>query len=136
MNYRDLRVGGLIRNELGKMLLKEFEFPGVLLTITDVVVDKKLESARVDVSILPAEKSGEILRVLQKNQGRLQHLLLKKINIKPMPRIRFVLDRGPENAANIEKILIENSAGPDVKSGSRPQRGVGIEKLLLEDDNA
>lgn len=108
MDYRDLRVSGLIRNELGKLILKEFEFPGVLLTITDVVVDKKLEGARVEVSILPSEKSDETLRVLQKNQGRLQHLLLKKINIKPMPRIRFVIDHGPENAANVEKILLEN----------------------------
>ncbi len=108
MNYRDLRVGGLIRNELGKMLIKEFEFPGVLLTITDVVVDKKLEGARVEVSILPAEKTGETMRVLKKNQGRLQHLLLKKINIKPMPQIRFIIDHGPENAARVEKILLED----------------------------
>ena len=108
MKYRDLRVGGLIRNELGKMILKEFEFPGVLLTVTDVVVDKKLEGARVEVSILPAEKADETMRVLQENQGRLQHLLLKKINIKPMPRIRFIIDHGPENAARVERIFLEN----------------------------
>jgi ribosome-binding factor A len=106
MDYRDLRVSGLIQGELGKILLKEFEFPGALVTITNVVVDKKLEGARVDVSILPAGKADEALLVLQKNQGRLQHLLLKKINIKPMPRIRFAIDHGPENAANVEKILI------------------------------
>ena len=107
MNYRDLRVGGLIRNELGKIILKEFEFPGVLLTITDVVVDKKLEGARVEVGILPAGKAEETIRTLAKSQGRLQHLLLKKINIKPMPRIRFAIDHGPENAARVEKILLE-----------------------------
>ena len=107
MHYRNLRVGGLIRNELGRILLKEFEFPGVLLTVTDVTVDKKLEGARVEVSVLPAGKADETMRALKKNQGLLQHLLLKKINIKPMPRIRFVINHGPENAANVEKILLE-----------------------------
>ncbi len=109
MNYRGLRVGELIRNELGKMILREFEFPGVLVTITDVAVDRKLEGARVEVSILPSEKSDETIRVLKKNAGLLQHLLLKKMNIKPMPRIRFEIDHGLENAARVEKIILEEN---------------------------
>ena len=107
MKDRDLRVSQLIRDELAKLLIKEFEFPGAVITVTEVDVDKKLETAKVHISILPSEKAAKALVALRKGQGYFQHLLLKKINMKPMPRIRFELDRGPENAAWVEKLLLE-----------------------------
>ena len=100
----------LIREELGKIILKEIEFPvGSLATVLDVAVDKKLELAKVRVSALPSSAAADILARLGKAAGRLQYLLMKKINIKPMPRIYFELDRGPENAAAVEKLLIEDN---------------------------
>lgn len=48
------------------------------------------------------------MKILEKNRGYLQHLLIKKINIKPMPKIVFKIDRGIEAASKVEKILIED----------------------------
>ena len=104
MNFRSERVGKLIREELSKMILREVELPA-LATITEVEVDKKLEGARVKVSIIPATGEKKVIEELTKKAGYLQHLLLKKINIKPMPRIMFVVDHGFENAALVEKLL-------------------------------
>jgi ribosome-binding factor A len=106
MRHRPLRVQKLIREELSKIMLRELEFSGALVTITEVVVNKKLEAAKVKVSIFPAEAAEEVLKTLEKNTGKLQHLLLKKINIKPMPKILFEIDRGLENAAAVEKMLL------------------------------
>jgi len=96
----------LIREELSKMILREVEL-SALATITEVEVDKKLEGARVKVSVLPSTAAAEeqVLDALEQKAGYLQHLLLKKINIKPMPRIVFVIDHGFENAALVEKLL-------------------------------
>lgn len=107
MNFRAERVSNLIREELSLMIARELEFPGALVTITEVTIDKKLELARVNVSVIPKEKEKEALKILVKECGLLQHLLLKKINIKPMPRIEFQLDKGLENAAKVEKLLLE-----------------------------
>ena len=107
MNFRNLRVANLIRDELGALILRELEFPGALVTITEVVADKKLEGAKVRVSILPANKTKGALATLVKNAGLLQHLLSRKLNIKPMPRIHFELDPGPEKAAVVEKLLLD-----------------------------
>ena len=107
MNYRNLRVANLIRDELSAIILRELEFPGALVTLTDVKIDKKLELATIKASVLPAQKEKEALQTLANEQGRLQHLLSRKLNIKPMPRIRFELDPGPAKAANIEKILLD-----------------------------
>jgi len=104
MNFRSERVGKLIREELSKMILREVEL-SALATITEVEVDKKLEGARVKVSVLPATGEKAVLAALEQKAGYLQHLLLKKINIKPMPRIFFVIDHGFENAALVEKLL-------------------------------
>jgi ribosome-binding factor A len=106
--YRADRVSKLIREELGKLIIRELEFNGALATITSVEVDKKLEHAVVNVSVLPAASEAGIMLVLEKSVGHLQHLLNNKMNIKPMPRISFALDRGLENAAKVEKLLEED----------------------------
>ena len=105
--YRSQRVEKLIREELSKILVREFEFPAALVTVTEVEVDKKLEHAKAMVSVIPSLSGGFALGILDKNIGMIQHMLLKKINIKPMPRISFALDRGMENAARVEKVLIK-----------------------------
>ncbi len=105
--FRAERVGKLLREELAKIIEREIEFaPGVLVTVTEAEVDKKLEHARVKVGVIPSSAGGASLKALTASAGRLQFLATKKLNIKPMPRIVFVLDRGTENAANVEKALL------------------------------
>jgi ribosome-binding factor A len=101
--FRSQRVEKLIREELSKILVREFEFPNALVTITEVQVDKKLEHAKTMVSVIPSAAEESVLHTLNKSIGMIQRMLLKKINIKPMPRISFALDRGMENAARVEK---------------------------------
>lgn len=108
MSYqRYQRVESLIKEELNKIILRELEFPGILVTVTEVDVQRDLDYAVVNVSVLPGDKSGEVLKILNKNRKHLQHLLLRKVNIKPMPEIRFKIDYGPEKAAELEKKFLE-----------------------------
>ncbi len=111
MKYRIERINSLIREELGKILLKEVEFPGALVTITEVKTSKDIDKAMVGVSVLPSEESGETLKILNRNIRHLQYLLMKKINIKPMPQISFRIDHGPENLAKVEKLLLQDKIG-------------------------
>lgn len=124
MNYRSQQVANLIKEELSKIILHEIEFPDLLVTITDVKVDNKLDGAVVNFSVLSMcagcpmadgchgiepSKSFEItLAILNKNRSHLQYLLMKKINIKPMPKISFKIDRGLEKAAEVEKLLLDD----------------------------
>jgi len=138
MAHRPEQVSNLIKEELSEIISREIEFPDLLVTITDVKVDNKLSGAVVSFSVLsmcgacpmarlpsPAaqaaggqaggchgiepSKSFEIaLKILEKNRVHLQYLLMKKMNIKPMPKISFKADRGLEKAAEIEKILLDD----------------------------
>lgn len=107
--FRFERVSKLIGKELNKIILKEVEFSGSLVTITTVEVSKDLDRAIVKASIIPTENSEEALKALNKNRPRLQYLLMKKINIKPMPQISFEIDYGPERAARVERALMEKN---------------------------
>ncbi|OGY99343.1 MAG: hypothetical protein A3E09_02280 [Candidatus Liptonbacteria bacterium RIFCSPHIGHO2_12_FULL_60_13] len=121
-HHRPLRVGALILEELSKILLREVESRGELITITSVDVDKKLEHAIVYVSVLvPASPSSQggpgdardaerraekAVEMLGARQPYLQSLLYRTLNIRPMPTIMFRRDRGLERAAGVERALL------------------------------
>ncbi|MCR4328637.1 MAG: ribosome-binding factor A [Patescibacteria group bacterium] len=107
MNHRPSRISSLIEHELSYILLREVEFPGALVTVSTVEVTKKLDLARVRVSVLPSDKEGEVQKKLDAAQRELQFKLGRKLNIKPMPYLKFEIDHGIENAAQVEKMLLE-----------------------------
>jgi ribosome-binding factor A len=103
--HRPERVGSVIQIELSKMIVRDIELPGGLITVVEVAVDKKMEHARVHVSVIPASLESVALRKLNMQIGEFQHALNRKMSIRPMPLISFVLDHGNENAARVEKLL-------------------------------
>lgn len=125
MKHRQERVASLIQEELSKIISRNIDFTGCLVTITKVEIDEKLIQAIVNFSVLspcsgcPArsfeqcaegapQNSQSVLKILEKNRRRLQYLLMKKINIKPMPQIIFKIDKGLEKAAEVEKLLLKD----------------------------
>ncbi|MEK7147041.1 MAG: ribosome-binding factor A [Patescibacteria group bacterium] len=108
MNYRNLRVAKLIKEELSILLMKEFEFEGALVTINNVEAHKDLTGAAIKIGVIPAEKAATILTVIQARAGALRNMLLKKINIKPMPALFFEIDKGAEAAADFDKAFLKS----------------------------
>ena len=109
MNFRKERAEDVIELELSQIIARELEFPGALVTITAVRMNKKLDRADINFSIIPSEKSEEILEILNKEKGNLRNLLKKKVKMKFMPQLEFEIDHGNEDAAKIEKLLIEDN---------------------------
>ena len=107
MNNRPERVASVLVEELNKLLVRELEAPGALITVTGAEVSRNLEHAKIGVSVYPSDKAAEALKALEGRRREFQHLLLRKMNIRPMPRIAFEIDRGPEKAAAVEKALQE-----------------------------
>ena len=105
--FRSERVSDLMMEELNKIILREVEIPEALITITDIEVQKDLSQAIVKISVYPSSKYDEVLKILQRNQSHFQYLLVRKMNIRPIPKISFQIDHGPEKAAIIEKKLLD-----------------------------
>ena len=105
MSKRVLRVNKLIKEELGRIILQEIEFPKKnLATITRVEVSPNLIQAFVYVSCLGEEKEMA-LKILERNVYGLQKRLDKKLKIRPIPKIIFKIERETEKAARIEELL-------------------------------
>ncbi|MEA1937114.1 MAG: 30S ribosome-binding factor RbfA [Patescibacteria group bacterium] len=109
MNQRIAKVNKLIKREAGKIILVEADFPrDIILTITKVESSKDLRYADIFISVLPTDKEIEIMELLKEEIYFIQQKLNKKLYLKPLPRIRFVIDKSGENVSRIEE-LIRNS---------------------------
>ena len=104
MSYRQERLTSLIKEELSKIIIREIEFPGSLVTIINVEINKKSDKAIIGFSVLPSENFNKVLKILNKSTPHLQYLLMKKIAV-PIPRIMFKIDHGSEKAVRVEELL-------------------------------
>jgi ribosome-binding factor A len=91
--YRNLKIGSLIQEKLGELFVRDFNFEGALVTIVGVEVDEKLERAFVKLSIFPLHKGPEMFTMIDNRRRELEHKLLRKMNIKPMPRLVFKIEQ-------------------------------------------
>ncbi len=108
MRKRLLRVNRLIKEELGKIILKEVEFEReVLVTITRVESTPNLEEAKIFVSTFPEGKSEKVLKLLNAQIYHLQQKLNQKLKMENVPKIKFVEEKKVAEAGRIEKILEE-----------------------------
>ncbi len=99
-------MNALIQEELGKILLKEFEVPpGALLTITSVETSSDRDHAVVKVSIYPTDRAAALFETLTRRQSYLQHLLNQTLFMEHVPTIHFRLDTLEEHAAAVEELI-------------------------------
>jgi len=91
--FRNLKVASVIEHELSALLARDFSVPGALVTVTDVAVDEDLLQARVKLGIIPAEKEVEVFLEIEKRRREFDRAIFKKLNIRPMPHLKFVLQQ-------------------------------------------
>lgn len=107
MKYRKERLSNIIGEELSKLIIRELEFDGALVTITDVEISQDADFADVKFSVLPSAKAKEVSKIFDQHAGHLQRLLIKRLSMRSIPYIRFAYDPGLEKAQKVEKILLE-----------------------------
>jgi len=99
------KLNMLLRDELGKIIDREIEFPeGSLVTITHIVTSSDLRYATVLLSVFGADPN-RILELLAKNVYPIQQKLNKKLRMRPVPRIRFDIDEEEIKREAVEKSL-------------------------------
>jgi len=111
MSQRIEKVNELLKHEISQLLLKEVDFNSILVTITNVDTSKDLRQAKIKLSVIPLEKSEDVLKIIKRNIFQLQHGLNKKLHMKPLPRIRFEIDQTEVKAQRIEEILHKMKRG-------------------------
>ncbi len=111
-SQRQLRVGEMIKQNLGQIFLREEAKLPIIetknITVTEVRMSPDLKSARAYVIPLGGKNTDEAVNILTKFSHTIRKALSKKINMKFLPKVSFVGDKSFDYAEKIEKLIQEN----------------------------
>tara|TARA_B100000401_G_C52658237_1_gene648883 strand:- start:23 stop:397 length:375 start_codon:yes stop_codon:yes gene_type:complete len=112
INHRHLRVGELVKQNLGQIFLRnEAKIPSLntrSVTVTEVKMSSDLKSARAYVIPLGGKETKKTVNILTEFSYLVRKALSKKLAIKFLPRLYFVEDRSFDYAERIEKLINKN----------------------------
>lgn len=104
MTRRTDKVSSLFHREVGNFL-QSLELPS-LTTISKVEITPDLKWCKVFITIMGTDiEKKAVMKILLKNRIQMQDQITKDVEMKMVPRVRFVIDRGEEYAAHINKLL-------------------------------
>ncbi len=108
MSRRIEKVSKAIQKTFGRIIQTEVDLPAnVLVTVSDVTASQDLRSATVWISVLPPDKSDQIITLLNQQIYSLQGLINRQLSINPSPRIKLRVDHGFQHADNIARTLAQ-----------------------------
>ena len=116
---RQLRVGELVKQNLGELLIRnEAKIPSInskLITVTEVRMTPDLKTARVYVIPLGGADTKETVKILTEYSHLVRKALSKRLDIKFLPKLTFVEDNSFEYAEKIERIIKKNKENAEEK---------------------
>jgi ribosome-binding factor A len=106
--FRTRRVAELLRSELSRLLLAEFQnADSGLLTVTRVEVTPDLLIARVFLSVFGGKDPQGLLDRIERSRGSLRRALASRVKLKYNPELFFALDPGLEHQDRIDQLIEE-----------------------------
>ena len=106
---RQLKVAREIQKTLAEIIRSKgmAAMGGAMVTVSEVRVSPDLSVAKVFVSIVPSEKQGPVMELLQEQnhalRGELGHVMGRQLRI--VPELGFMLDTTLDYAEHIEQLL-------------------------------
>ena len=109
ISQRQLRVGEMIKQALGMLLIRdEAKIPNLStkeITVTEVRMSPDLKTAKIFVLPLGGKNTKEILEKLKVSSFIIRKALSKKIIMKFLPKLFFVKDDSFDYAEKIENLI-------------------------------
>lgn len=110
---RQLKVGEELRHAISDVIMREgFHFADGKhrsVTVSEVRISPDLKNASVYVAFLDSVQdrasANSMIAWLQSAAPEIRHLMGKKVRIRFLPRLRFILDESFDEAAKINDLL-------------------------------
>ena len=105
--HRVERLAGQIQGEVAVMIARELNDPRIgFTTVTRVELSPDLHQARVLISVMgSAESQQETLKGLSSAAGYIRHEIGRRLRLRRVPEVVFILDHGVEQSQRIETLL-------------------------------
>lgn len=125
-SQRQLRVGELIRHAVADVLARGEAPDSVLtanpITVPEVRMSPDLRLATVYVMPLGGRNKEAVLEALERNNKILRSALVRRVNLKFAPEVRFRIDERFDEAERIERLLRSPEVARDLdKKDKDPQ---------------
>ncbi len=106
MSKRTNQVSELLREEINKIIIKDFEPPkDTLISVSEVTVSLDLKNATAFLSVIPNKKIGTSLKIIKKFSNHIQKELNKTLFIRKVPKINWDIDDRDLKYKEIEDAL-------------------------------
>lgn len=101
------RVGEQIKKELSQIIQQEIKDPRIgFVTVTSVEMSGDLQIAKVYVSVFgKEEEKSQTLAGLEKAKGFIRSEVGRRIHLRHIPEIHFVIDESLDHSEHISKLL-------------------------------
>ena len=112
----------LIKQEMGKMLLKELKDPRIgFVTVTAVEMTGDLREAKIYVSVMGgAEQVKSSLEGLNSALGFVRREIGQRVRLRFTPEISFALDTSLDYGKHIRKLLLQVEGDLNNADNSKP----------------
>lgn len=108
-SHRQLRVGEEMRHILAEVLMRgdfpDLELAQYSVTVTQVQVSPDLHNASVFIMPLGGDDKDNVLVLLRKNAPYVRHVLSKKLKIRHVPVLTFLLDHSFDHAEKMDDLI-------------------------------
>ncbi|MFC3695392.1 30S ribosome-binding factor RbfA [Chenggangzhangella methanolivorans] len=108
-SQRMLRVGELVRHALADVLQRGEVMDPVLethvITVPEVRMTPDLKLATAYVMPLGGKDSDKVLKALEANRKQLRMMVVKRLELKSAPDLRFRIDDSFDRGAHIDELL-------------------------------
>ncbi|MDE2149550.1 MAG: 30S ribosome-binding factor RbfA [Gammaproteobacteria bacterium] len=104
---RTFRVNALLQRELALLIRDELADPRMAgVSVTAVEVSPDLRSARVAVSTLGDDTAlAQAVEGLAHAAGRLRRALARRVRLRVLPQLHFVVDRTAREADRLNRLI-------------------------------
>lgn len=107
---RSTRLSLLVKEEIADIILKKVKDPRLgFVTVTDVEMTDDLKIARVYISVLQEQELGLSLQIIKSAKNMIRNELSKRIRVKFIPSLEFMIDGSIDEGLKIDKLLKEIS---------------------------
>lgn len=114
---RHERVARQIQRELAEVIQREVKDPNVgFVTVNDAEVTRDLSVARVYVSVLTTNSDTDkqaSVDALNRATNFLHGLVSKRMRMRHIPELRFILDESVERGLRMDALLKANRSSDD-----------------------
>lgn len=122
MSNRTVRVNELVQREINDILHTRYQSEAVAVTISEVRVSPDLRDARVFVAVIGSDDEAERkLAWLRAKAGEIRGEVGRRIVLKFLPKLEFVLDTTAARGARILQVLDEIGNLPTKTEDPKPE---------------